>query len=68
INAIKTAIREGKSHLIDTTIQTSAEVGMRSLETDLASLVREGKVSLEVAQAFALKPDELARLLRVKKD
>ncbi|MFH1289767.1 MAG: ATPase, T2SS/T4P/T4SS family, partial [Patescibacteria group bacterium] len=66
-NAIKTAIREGKSHLIDTTIQTSAESGMRSLETDLASLVREGKVSLEVAQAFALKPDELARLLRVKK-
>ena len=67
-NAIKTAIREGKSHLIDTTIQTSAESGMRSLETDLASLVREGKVSLEVAQAFALKPDELARLLRVKKN
>ncbi|MFH1289286.1 MAG: ATPase, T2SS/T4P/T4SS family, partial [Patescibacteria group bacterium] len=67
-NAIKTSIREGKTHLIDTTIQTSAEVGMRSLETDLASLVREGKVSLEVAQAFALKPDELARLLRVKKD
>lgn len=63
-NAIKTAIREGKTHLIDTTIQTSAEAGMRSLETDLASLVREGKVSLEIAQAFALKPEELARLLK----
>src|SRR4030042_4171887 len=36
--AIKTAIREGKSHLIDNIIQTSAEQGMLSLETNFAGL------------------------------
>ena len=62
--AIRTAIREGKTHQIDSIIQTSAEVGMSTLETSLANLVREGKVALEVAQNYSLRPDELARLVR----
>lgn len=62
--AIKTAIREGKTHQIDNIIQTSAEVGMAPLETCLANLVREGKITLEVAQSFSLRPDELSRLVR----
>ena len=37
--AIKTSIREGKSHLINNVIQTSFELGMQSLEMDLARLV-----------------------------
>ena len=65
--AVKTAIREGKTHLIDNIIQTSVELGMRTLEMDLARLVKEGKVSLEVAQAFAFRPEELMRLMRRKK-
>ncbi|MDD3679650.1 MAG: PilT/PilU family type 4a pilus ATPase [Candidatus Shapirobacteria bacterium] len=60
--AVKTAIREGKSHMIDNIIQTSREVGMISLETSLASLVAEGKISFEVAQEYALRPQELLRL------
>lgn len=62
--AVKTAIREGKTHLIDNVIQTSAELGMQSLEMDLARLVKEGKISLEVARAFALRPEELMRLTK----
>jgi len=64
--AVKTAIREGKSHLIDNIIQTSAEMGMKSLEMDLSRLVREGKVSLEMAKSFALRPEELMRLMKRK--
>lgn len=64
--AIRTAIREGKTHLIDNIIQTSAEQGMVPLETDLARLVKEGKVSLEVAQAYCLRPDELIRQVKGK--
>lgn len=64
--AIRTVVREGKSHLIDNIIQTSAELGMVPLETSLASLVKEGKISLDVAASFALRPDELARLVRRK--
>ena len=59
--AIKTAIREGKSHMIDNIIQTSSEMGMMNLETSLANLVNSGKISLETAQAYALRPRELMR-------
>lgn len=63
-SAVKTTIRDGKTHLIDNIIQTSAELGMVSLESTLAKLVKQGKVSLEVAQDFALKPEELLRVVK----
>lgn len=62
--AVKTTIREGKTHLIDNIIQTSAELGMMTLETALSRAVKEGKVSQEVAQSYALRPEELNRLLK----
>lgn len=61
--AVKTAIRDGKSYMIDNIIQTSREMGMISLETSLATLVGEGRVSLEVAQEYALRPQELLRMV-----
>jgi len=63
-SAIKTSIREGKTHQIDNIIQTSTEVGMSTLEMSLANLVKEGKVELEVAQSYSLRPEELNRLVR----
>ncbi len=62
--AVRTVIREGKTHMIDNIIQTSAEMGMRMLEMDLARLVKEGKISLEVAQNYAFRPEELMKLTR----
>jgi twitching motility protein PilT len=62
--AVRTLIREGKTHQIDNIIQTSAEFGMQTLETSLAQSVRSGAISLEVANAFALRPEELGRLLQ----
>lgn len=62
--AVSNAIREGKTQMIDTILQTSSEMGMRTLEMDLARLVKERKVSLEVARAFALRPEELMRLTK----
>ncbi len=62
-NAVKANIREGKSHLIDSTIETSSEDGMITMEATLARLIKEGKLSLEVAQAYAMRPDALARLM-----
>jgi twitching motility protein PilT len=61
--AVRTAIREGKTHQIDNIIQTSAEFGMTLLEPVLASYVLQGIVSQEVAQSFALRPEELSRLV-----
>jgi twitching motility protein PilT len=64
--ALKNAVREGETHLIDNIIQTSAEVGMLTLEMDLARLVKAGKINLDQAKAFALRPNELVRLTRGK--
>ena len=63
-SAIKTSIREGKTHQIDNILQTSTEVGMNTLEMSLANLVREGKLDIETAQVYSLRPEELMRLVR----
>lgn len=63
-SAVKSSIREGKTHQIDNIIQTSTEVGMNTMEMSLANLVRDGKIDLEIAQSFSLRPDELMRLVR----
>jgi twitching motility protein PilT len=63
-SAVRTTIREGKTHLIDNIIQTSAEVGMVSLESDLTRLVKTGKISLETARSWATKPEELMRQVK----
>lgn len=60
-SAVASNIRDGKTHLIDSTIQTSKDVGMITLEESLGQLVRSGQVSLEVAKGFASHPDDLVR-------
>lgn len=62
--AIRTAIRDGKTHQIETILETSQEVGMSTLERSLADLVKRGLVTLEVAQSWSLRPEELNRLIR----
>ncbi len=62
--AIKTAIREGKTHQIETILETSQEAGMSTLERSLADLVKRGLISLDVAQNWSLRPEELNRLIR----
>ena len=61
--AVKTAIREGKTHQMDNIIQTSGAEGMVLLEASLAYLVNAGRVALDVAKTYSLRPDELDRLV-----
>lgn len=63
--AIKTAVREGKTHQIDSIIQTSSEIGMSTLEKSLADLVKRGKITPETARSWSLRPEELNRLIKV---
>ncbi len=65
--AVKNCIREGKVFMIDNIIQTSSDVGMISLESYLAKLVKSGKISEEVATSYALKPADLQNSLRSNK-
>lgn len=60
--ALSSLIRDSKTHLIDNLIQTSGEMGMVSLESSLAALVRDGIISLEIAKDYSLRPDLLTKL------
>lgn len=61
--ALRSIIREGKTHLIDNLIQTSAEQGMVSIESSLAQLVKEGKITAETAQSYSQRPQLISKLL-----
>jgi twitching motility protein PilT len=60
--AVASNIRDGKTHLIDSVIQTSKETGMITLEAALAQLVLAGLVTLNDAKGYALHEEELIRM------
>ena len=62
--AISNLIRENKIHEIPMVIETSAEIGMISLNRYLANLVRAKEVALDVAQNYSLNPNELRNLIK----
>lgn len=61
--AVRNLIRENKTHQIDLVIETGTEEGMISLDRSLTSLVRQGYISLQTAQAYSLNPSQLNSLL-----
>lgn len=62
--AVKTLIREGKTHQLRSLIQTGARFGMQTMEQSLRSWVEQGVVSEEDALAVAVDADDLRRLLK----
>ena len=61
--AVRNLIREGKTHQIYSVLQTSAAQGMQSMDSSLARLVREGKITRAVAESRSAVPEELKRLM-----
>jgi twitching motility protein PilT len=61
--AVRNLIREGKTHQIYSTIQTSGAVGMQTMDAHLAQLVRTNRISRKLAEQRASVPEELKRLL-----
>jgi twitching motility protein PilT len=59
---VRNLIREGKTHQIYSLIQTGAEHGMQTMDTSLAGLVRQGKITMAVAETRSSQPAELRRL------
>ena len=62
--AVKTLIREQKTHQIDLVIETNIERGMISLNRSLAELVRRGEILGEVAVNYSPNPTELTMMLQ----
>lgn len=61
--AVRSLIRDGKSHMLTNVMQTSTDVGMRTLDMALVEAYRAGKISLTTARDYALNTDEVNRLL-----
>lgn len=60
-SAVRSSIREQKTFQLDNIIQTSAALGMMTLETSLLYWVKSGVLSMEKAREFAIRPEELTR-------
>ncbi len=61
--AVRNLIRENKAHQIDMVIETGTEEGMVSMNRSLASLVKQGQISLQTAELYSLDPNELSNLI-----
>ncbi len=61
--AIKNLIREGKTHQIESSIQTGSKYGMITMDMELANLYREGVITQETAINSAIDREILSRLL-----
>ena len=62
--AIRNIIREGKTHQLDTVIQTGADQGMQTMDRTLVKLVQSGVVTDDDAREFAVDLVEFERLMR----
>ena len=63
-SAVRTLIREGKTHQLDLVIETSADEGMISLNKSLATLVHTGAIAFEDAESYSQNPQELHMMLK----
>ncbi len=63
-SAIRSLIRDGKTHQIDTAIQTGADQGMQTMDRTLAKLVQTGVITYDSAREYAVDINELNRLVR----
>lgn len=61
--AVASNIRDGKSHLIDSVIQTSKDIGMITMDDSLAELVHNGIITIDDAKSYAMQEEELIRLI-----
>jgi twitching motility protein PilT len=60
---VRNLIREGKTHQIYSLIQTGGQHGMQTMDSSLAGLVREGKITMAVAETRASEPAEMRKLI-----
>jgi twitching motility protein PilT len=62
--AVRSVIREGKTHQLDTIIQTGADQGMQTMDRTLVKLVQSGQVTYDTAREYAVDLQEFDRLAR----
>ncbi len=61
--AVRNLIREGKTHQIYSVMQAGGRFGMQTMDMALAQLVKQGKITQQLAYERCHDPEELQRLL-----
>ena len=61
--AVRTLIRDGRTHQLNAIIQASQDEGMRSMDVTLAQLYKKGKITKEVAITHAISTAYINRLI-----
>ncbi len=64
-SAIRNLIREGKTHQIDSVVQTSSKVGMKTMDMSLVELCKKGDISIEEAMTYAIDRDIVMRMIKL---
>ena len=63
--AIRNLIREGKTHQIQTIIQTGSNVGMITMDKSLINLYKRHKITLDSVKKFAVDQEAISKELGV---
>lgn len=61
--AVASIVRDGKTHLIDSVIQTSKDKGMIGIDSSLAALVLSGSISMDMGKSYSLHQDDFLRMV-----
>ncbi len=61
--AVRSLIRDGKTHMLTNVMQTASDVGMKTLDMALSEALKAGKINLKTAREYALNVEELNRLV-----
>jgi twitching motility protein PilT len=60
---IQNLIREGKTHQIESAVQTGNKYGMKTMDMSLAELYKKGVISSDTAMTYAVDRDTLKRMM-----
>ncbi|KPU44939.1 twitching mobility protein [Oxobacter pfennigii] len=63
--AIRNLIREGKTHQIDSSVQTGAKYGMKSMDMSLIELYRKGLISKESLMTYCIDREIVSRMINI---
>lgn len=61
--AIQNMIREGKTHQVESSIQTGSKHGMKTMDMCLSELYKKGLISYETALSYAIDRDMLGKII-----
>lgn len=63
--AIRNLIREGKTHQIDSAIQTGGKNGMKTMDMSLVDLYKKGRISYDNLVMYCVDKDVVTRLINL---